>query len=179
MQQACEGWIGLLKFFQRENGCPDLGCVLRLGKFADLYTVITVREDEVDFRLIENNKLNEKLLIHDGERTEQILDEIELNLSHNCRILLHLIDQIEFNRPVPLRIYQLTGGFAGSDFEDLKKTAYNRGIYETIDLAKLVHESTQELHKRMRNSRIEQYKMMRDQNDRDREEMLSSSDAEE
>lgn len=105
--EAIEGWIGLCKQYQRHHGNYNIGWLLRLHKFLDLYTIGAVEQELIDFAAIERNHyLHQKLIYEDGI-TDSLQFEIERQMPDRCKYILSVIDTVKFKGQIPNELQQL------------------------------------------------------------------------
>ena len=126
-QEAMEGWIGLLKQFQRKHGNMSPGWLLRLFEYVDLYTMGAVMQNQVDFCLIEVNHNCRKNLMWEHGVTEGLLAAKESELPESCIDFLNEIDDIHFNDDIYCDLEdRVNSGVADYDQKfDQLLTSYN------------------------------------------------------
>ena len=97
----------MCKQYQRRHGNLNKFWLLRLHQHLDLYCVACVKEEMIDFSIIERRHYLYQTLIYEREVTELQQIELENNLSDPVYRILKLIDQIKFKGNIPNELYDI------------------------------------------------------------------------
>lgn len=96
-----EGWIGLLKQYQRKHGNMRPGWLLRAIEYLDLYCIGAVYQNQIDFCAIESNHYFRHKLMYEPGITHSIEMIDESKLPEKAINILENIDQIKFGDKIP------------------------------------------------------------------------------
>lgn len=97
MQEGMEAWIGLLKTQSEKHGNGNLGWLLRLAQYMDLYIIAGIKENIVDFKLAKERSVAHRNMIYQRGFTEMYEAELLRDTPPNFRRLLVMVENIQFN----------------------------------------------------------------------------------
>ena len=100
-QESMEGWIGLLKQYQRSHGNMRERWLLRGMQYLDLYCIGAIHQNQVDFAAIECNHYFRKQLMYEPGVTPLMEIETESQLPELAVTILDDIDKIKFFQEIP------------------------------------------------------------------------------
>lgn len=97
-QQGMEGNIGLMKICNGDHGNGHLQFIPLMVKYADMYVLAGLKYNQHDLRLLSRQHRRNKLLIYDGNRTDEVLTTLETAMPELALDFLDLLDEIEFGK---------------------------------------------------------------------------------
>ena len=115
-----EGWIGLLKQYQRKHGNMRDGWMIRCIEYLDLYCIGAVYQNQIDFAAIEANHHFRKTLVYENGITKTLEMNIESQLPELCIDILEDLDTMEFGDALPESIDNRINGLRKEHAERLK-----------------------------------------------------------
>ena len=95
-QQGMEGKIGLVKIMQGDHGQGNTMNIPNMGKYCDMYVLGGLKYDQHDLRVMSRQHNRTKLLIYDGNTTDELLIVLEEAMPDEVLNFLDKFDDITF-----------------------------------------------------------------------------------